>query len=535
MVAHGGRIYLGGTFQAIDGQPRCGVASVDLVTGGLTPWEPGGPCGLVGAKDFAFDGASVFVAFEFAGVGLDRNGACEADTLTGAIGPWNPHVLGTVNRLALSGGSVALLGPLLLMEPRERAGLAAIDVDSGALLDWAPTCDRGVISMAAADTVVYLGGAFTQVNGVPRQGIAAVSAATGALLPWDPFPVPSPDTHTTWVLAVNRNLLYAGMQSGTQQLLLALDRGPAANTVWVQDPNKAVLALMATDSVLYVGGGFDSIGGLTRSAIAALDPATGAMRDWAPVLTQSPPLDPVVLAIAAQDDRVFFSGGFEVVGGQARHGLAAVDAHTAATLPWAPDLRVIIAPGDSLANITGLEVSGSRLYASGTLRATLDRYENSGLAAVDTRTGELLDWTPGLDDVAEMSLAIGPYVFAGGRFLRVQGQVRSGFVALDSAHVATPEPPPGVTNGHLLRSLPNPFQASVSLQFDAPHSGRLRLSVYDLQGRRVARVADEVTPSGPRQWSRDGRSGGRRLDAGLYLLHAELDGERFTWRMVLLP
>jgi hypothetical protein len=126
-------------------------------------------------------------------------------------------------------------------------------------------------------------------------------------------------------------------------------------------------------------------------------------------------------------------------------------------------------------------------------------------------------------------------VFAGGRFLRVQGQVRSGFVALDSAHVATPEPPPGVTNGHLLRSLPNPFQASVSLQFDAPHSGRLRLSVYDLQGRRVARVADEVTPSGPRQWSRDGRSGGRRLDAGLYLLHAELDGERFTWRMVLLP
>jgi hypothetical protein len=334
---------------------------------------------------------------------------------------------------------------------------------------------------------------------------------------------------------MNRTLLFAGMQSGTQQLLLALDRGPAANTVWVQDPNKGVLALVATDSVLYAGGGFDTIGGLTRSVIAALDPATGAVRDWAPVITQSPPLDPVVLAIAAQGDRVFFSGAFDKVSGRAQPGLAAVDAHTAATLTWAPDLRAIIAPGDSLANITGLEVSGRRLYASGTLRATLDRYENSGLAAVDARTGGLLDWIPGLDDVADMTLAIGPYVYAAGRFLRVQGQVRSGFVALDSAHVATSEPPPHVTDSRLLRALPNPFEQSVSLEFDVPNAGRLRLAVYDLQGRRLARLADELTASGPRLWSWDGRVNGRRLHAGLYLLRAELDGRGFTRRMVLLP
>lgn len=69
---------------------------------------------------------------------------------------------------------------------------------------------------------------------------------------------------------------------------------------------------------------------------------------------------------------------------------------------------------------------------------------------------------------------------------------------------------------------PNPFAKQVALQYGLPAATRVRLSIHDLQGRRVATVIDGVQPAG---WSSavwDGHdAGGRPVASGMYFARLE--------------
>jgi flagellar hook assembly protein FlgD len=100
--------------------------------------------------------------------------------------------------------------------------------------------------------------------------------------------------------------------------------------------------------------------------------------------------------------------------------------------------------------------------------------------------------------------------------------------------VAQPEPAPGYAGLRLDPAAPNPFGARTEIVFALSDPGNIRLRVYDVSGREVARLADERLPAGRHLRSWDGRGArGQQVASGIYFLRLEHAG-RVTSRKVVL-
>jgi hypothetical protein len=81
---------------------------------------------------------------------------------------------------------------------------------------------------------------------------------------------------------------------------------------------------------------------------------------------------------------------------------------------------------------------------------------------------------------------------------------------------------------------PNPFGERVTFRFGLPAAGRVRVAVFDIHGRRVARVMDQVEAAGWREVSWDGRdSAGRPAASGTYFVRLESVTGSQTRKIVL--
>ena len=82
---------------------------------------------------------------------------------------------------------------------------------------------------------------------------------------------------------------------------------------------------------------------------------------------------------------------------------------------------------------------------------------------------------------------------------------------------------------------PNPFNPATTIRFDLPERGRVTLSVYALDGSRVATLVDGELPAGRHAavWTgRDER--GARVASGLYFYRVQTPGQAETRRMMLI-
>ncbi len=87
----------------------------------------------------------------------------------------------------------------------------------------------------------------------------------------------------------------------------------------------------------------------------------------------------------------------------------------------------------------------------------------------------------------------------------------------------------------LLPAHPNPFNPQVTIPFTLAESGRARLSVHDVAGRRVAVLADGRLEAGPHEREWRGRDeAGRALSSGVYFVRLEAAGRLETRKLVLL-
>jgi hypothetical protein len=81
---------------------------------------------------------------------------------------------------------------------------------------------------------------------------------------------------------------------------------------------------------------------------------------------------------------------------------------------------------------------------------------------------------------------------------------------------------------------PNPARSGTTLTLELGRSGRLRVELVDVHGRRLSTVADEACSAGRGTVTWNGRAGTRELSAGVYWLVADFDGEREARRIVVL-
>jgi len=85
----------------------------------------------------------------------------------------------------------------------------------------------------------------------------------------------------------------------------------------------------------------------------------------------------------------------------------------------------------------------------------------------------------------------------------------------------------------LARVTPNPARGAATVGYALPRDGRVKLEVFDAQGRRVRTLVDEARTAGEWTASWDGRDGGGRgVRAGLYFVRLEAQGQVLTQRLV---
>ena len=77
---------------------------------------------------------------------------------------------------------------------------------------------------------------------------------------------------------------------------------------------------------------------------------------------------------------------------------------------------------------------------------------------------------------------------------------------------------------------PNPFNPSTSITFSLANAGRVRLTVYNVLGRRVAVLMDDQLDRG----EHDVRFEAADLPSGMYIVRMETQGLRFTSRILLM-
>jgi hypothetical protein len=96
-------------------------------------------------------------------------------------------------------------------------------------------------------------------------------------------------------------------------------------------------------------------------------------------------------------------------------------------------------------------------------------------------------------------------------------------------------PPPAVDKIVLDQNQPNPFNPHTTIPYVLERNGRVRLVVYDIQGRLVRVLVDALQPAGQHSaiWSGIDRAG-RAAPSGVYVYEIRAAGKRVARRMVLV-
>jgi hypothetical protein len=82
---------------------------------------------------------------------------------------------------------------------------------------------------------------------------------------------------------------------------------------------------------------------------------------------------------------------------------------------------------------------------------------------------------------------------------------------------------------------PNPFRGSVNFDFALPRAARVSIEVFDVQGRRLRRVLDQLLTAGrhTRSWKGDDATG-HKVFSGVYFVRFTAPGYVLTRRVVLM-
>lgn len=393
IVADGsGGWYVGGDFRFAGGLARAGLAhvradltvdpgfksSTEVVEGRVA--SPGGVAVL------ALAGGTLYVGGSFNRVnGSVRTGLAAVDAESGELAAWDPEAdQAHIVALAVSGASVYVSGFFSRIGGAARGGLAALDVSTGRASAWDPAPDATPFALAVAGDTIYVGGSFSRIAGAMRRYLAALDTRRGVASSWAPT-LPAPVT----ALTLDGSTIYAGLRARspeqTTPVVTAVSR-ESGEVAWSVNGDGDVASILVRSSGVTVAGSFGMLGNRTRDGLAELATATGNLTDWAPqpdLFVGDFGLRSAVSALANSADGVVIGGDFTSVGGSDRLGLAAVDAASGKPSDWTARLD---------GRVAAIASAGGRIYLVGSFTRFAGTRRN-GAAAVD-RQLRLLPWAP---------------------------------------------------------------------------------------------------------------------------------------------
>lgn len=115
------------------------------------------------------------------------------------------------------------------------------------------------------------------------------------------------------------------------------------------------------------------------------------------------------------------------------------------------------------------------------------------------------------------------------------GEAQGGVIFIDSTFVFTKERPiPKPTDYKLYPNYPNPFNAQTTIRFDLPEAALVTVTVCNLLGQEVIRLADDWYPAGEYRLSWEGQNRfGQPVESGIYFVIFR-SGDNFRMRKMIL-
>jgi hypothetical protein len=239
-----------------------------------------------------------------------------------------------------------------------RQNLAHIDRNGHVYTAWHPSVDGDVDTLARQGRTLYLAGSFRHVAGVSRAGVAAIDTVTGRTTAWLPAV-----TNVDQIVATASAVYLASGQTITP---VDPNGGATTGTPFV---GGAPFAVTPIRTYLFAGGRY-------YGALQAVKTSSREPDEW------NPGARGYFSSLTTRYGRVLATGRFQT-GGRRRIGLAAWTAGTGRLL-W-------IAHADGYVNSAA--VDGTRVYLGG-LFQILGGQKRPRLGAVDLRTGRALGWDP---------------------------------------------------------------------------------------------------------------------------------------------
>jgi Ca2+-binding RTX toxin-like protein len=220
LVVSGRRLYLGGDFTKVKGEPRQYLAAVDTDTAALdASWMPSasradGANSPVYALDVSADGARIYAGGLFNTIsGVRTEKLAALDAVTGAVDPvFAPATQNHIITMDVLGGSVYVGTG----DPLE--GIESFDATTGQRRWSVPgghpdprSGDVQAITVSSDGSTVYAGGHGKLIGGLIRQRIFAADANSGTILPWAPeIPSSGSGDLGVWALEADSNPLRDG-------------------------------------------------------------------------------------------------------------------------------------------------------------------------------------------------------------------------------------------------------------------------------------------------------------------------------------
>src|SRR5262249_29396932 len=155
---------------------------------------------------------------------------------------------------------------------------------------------------------------------------------------------------------------------------------------------------------------FQIVGGVARKGLAAIDVTTGQATSWVADVGGSLPL---VGTLVVHGGKLYVGGGFSSLAGQARTGVVSIDLTTGLLTGLNPLITTSV--GNPV--VKALVLSGNTAYICGSFRFVGGQARHS-LAAIDATTGDPTGWFPqgGFSVSISALLLSGSTLYAGGQF-----------------------------------------------------------------------------------------------------------------------
>ena len=88
---------------------------------------------------------------------------------------------------------------------------------------------------------------------------------------------------------------------------------------------------------------------------------------------------------------------------------------------------------------------------------------------------------------------------------------------------------------HLEQNYPNPFNPETKVRFALPETGRVKVTVFDMTGRKVTTLVDGVRETGIHSLLWDGKDGfGKPLPSGIFVCRVKFGDRLLTRKMTLI-